>query len=270
MSQNPVALVTGASSGIGRALALEYARRGFDVVPLARRKDRLEEVARDVAAAGALALPLACDVSVDGEIDAAVKEALERFGRLDVAIANAGISITKTFDQSSIDDYRRVFETNFFGVLRTAHAAREALGAARGRFAVVGSVSGYLSIPTLSAYNASKHAARALVETLRHEWRAAGISVTHIAPGFIESELRRLDNAGALVETRKDPIPRWLVMPTDKAARTIVSGVAARRAEVVVTGHGKAAVFLARHTPWLVSAGIRAAGSRARGMKERG
>src|SRR5262245_25405173 len=93
MESRPVALVTGASSGIGYALSLELARRGHHVAVLARRVDRLDKLAEEIEAIGVRALPLACDVSVDGSIDEAVARTVERLGGLDIAVANAGISI---------------------------------------------------------------------------------------------------------------------------------------------------------------------------------
>src|SRR5688572_20437476 len=108
MSNRPVALVTGASSGIGHALSLELARRGHDLVVLARRVDRLEQLAAEAAREGAETLALACDVAVDGEIDQAVAAATKRFGRLDVAVANAGISVGGTVADLTLDDVRRV------------------------------------------------------------------------------------------------------------------------------------------------------------------
>ena len=257
----PVALVTGASSGIGHALALVYARRGHDVVALARRRDRLEELGAAVSREGATALAVSCDVTADGQLDAAVAQALDRFGRIDVAVANAGTSISGALAELTLADYRRVFETNVFGVLRTAYAVRAPLAASRGAFGVVGSVTGYLTLPGFSAYAASKHAVRSLAEALRHEWRADGISVTHIAPGFVASEIRKLDASGRVAD-RPDPIPAWLVMPAEEAARQIADAMAEHRAEVVLTNHGKAATLVARHAPWILTLGLRLAGSR--------
>jgi short-subunit dehydrogenase len=258
-SPAPVALVTGASSGIGEALAREYARRGFRLALLARRQDRLEAIAREL---GADALALACDVARDGELERAVAAALERFGRLDVAVANAGVGGPSTFARSTIDDYRRVFETNVFGVVRTARACFEPLREARGRFAVVGSVNGYVSLPGSSAYCASKHAVRSFAESLGLEWRGEGISVTHVAPGFVESEIRLLNGDGTPREGAKDPVPPWLIMRADLAARQAADAIEARRREAVITLHGKAVASLARHAPGLVHAVLRRAGGR--------
>jgi short-subunit dehydrogenase len=136
------------------------------------------------------------------------------------------------------------------------------LKASSGRFGIVGSVSGYLSMPGTSAYAASKYAARALAEGLHLEWAPHGISVTHLAPGFVESEIRHRDNAGKLKAGSEDPVPSFLVMGAEKAATQMVDAVDARRAEVVITGHGKASAFLARHSPWLVRNTVKLAGKR--------
>lgn len=258
----PVAFITGASSGIGSALSKEYARRGHRVVALARRVDKLDQLIAEIQASGGEGLAVACDVSRDGDLERATEQALARFGRIDVAIANAGISVAGALTKLSIDDVKRVYETNVFGVLRTAQAVHGVLRESGGALGIVGSVNGYLSLPGNGAYCSSKHAARSIAESLRLEWRSEGISVTHIAPGFIESEIRLVDNSGRLREGAKDPIPSWLVMPSAQAAREMADGLAARRGEVIVTLHGKLGVLLTRHTPWLVDVTLRMAGSR--------
>jgi short-subunit dehydrogenase len=115
----------------------------------------------------------------------------------------------------------------------------------------------------------SKFAVRALAEALGHELAPAGVSVTLVSPGFVASEIRRVDNAGVLSEAAPEPIPGFLVMPAARAARQIVRAIARRRREVVVTAHGKVFVFLHRHAPWLTTAVIRAFGVRSRGEPAR-
>ena len=248
-----VALVTGASSGIGAGMGLELARRGAAVVLTARRVERLEEVARRIRDLGGRALAVRCDVTADGDLEAAVAAALERFGRLDWVVANAGFGVGGRFERLTLDDYRRQLETNFFGVVRTAAASLEALTESRGCLAVVGSVNSFLALPAVSAYCVSKFAVRAFARSLRHELRPAGVAVTLLAPGFVASEIRQVDNQGHYREEWHDTVPRWLVMPTDTAARKLVDGMVRRRRTVVVTGHGKVMVWLERHAPWLVA-----------------
>ena len=264
----PVALITGASSGIGHALALEYARRQHDVVLLARRADRLESLASEVRAAGVEALVAAGDVSVDGDLHAAANAATDRFGRIDVAIANAGISVAAPFEKLSLDDYRRVFETNVFGVVRTAQACLPALRRSRGSFAAIGSVNGFLGLGGLSTYTSSKYAVRGLCEALYIDLAPEGVSVTHVAPGFVASEIRQVDNHGQFDADRRDPIPSWLQMPAATAARRIADAITERRREIVLTGHGKAAVALTRAAPGLVAGVLKLAGYRAMRRKD--
>jgi short-subunit dehydrogenase len=174
-----------------------------------------------------------------------------KLGRIDYVVANAGFSVVGWFHKRSLDDYRRQFETNVFGVLRTAFATLETLEASRGSFAIMGSIMSHVSVPGTSPYAMSKYAVRALAEALRNEWRTRGVAVTFLAPGFVDSEIRQVDNRGQMDPEAKETVPRWLRMRTDVAARKMVSAVLRRRRDAVVTGHGKIAVFLARHAPGL-------------------
>ncbi len=242
-------LITGASSGIGAALAREYDKRGARVALLARRKSKLEGVANGLRDAHAIE----CDVCDEASVQRAVRQALSVFGELDVVVANAGISVLGSVEEVSIDEYRRQFETNVFGVLRTVKATLSSLKRTSGRIGIVGSVSGFLSLPGTSAYAMSKFALRALSEALGAELSTAGVSVTHIAPGFVESEIRMHEG--------RDPIPPFLVMSNDRAAHEIASAIQRRAPEAVITSHGKAAMFVATRFPRTVHSIVRLASS---------
>ena len=259
-----VVLITGASSGIGAALAREFARQGADLALLARRHDRLLALGAEIERLGRRALALTADVTIDGDVERAVTTTLAAFGHLDVVVANAGFGVVGRVERLGLDDYRRQFETNVFGVLRTAKATLGALEASRGRLAIMGSVAGHVATPGSSPYSMSKFAVRALAEALGHEVAAGGVSVTLVSPGFVESELRRVDNAGVLHADVSESVPGWLVMPAERAARPIVRAIARRRREIVITGHGKLGVFVQRHAPWLVASALRTFGVRSR------
>lgn len=251
--QGQVVFLTGASSGIGEALAREYARRGANLVLLARRADLLDRLAREIATPDARVLALSCDVTRDGDLEKAAQVACREFGRIDVAIANAGFGVNGPVEDLSLEDYRRQFETNVYGVVRTFKATFDELKKTKGRFVVVGSVNGHVATPTTSAYAMSKFAVRAFADSLRAEVRRHGVSVTLISPGFIQSEIRKVDNLGRVHGNAQDPIPAWLQMPADKAARKIVRAVACRRRERILTFHGWLGVWLQNHVPWLVA-----------------
>jgi short-subunit dehydrogenase len=259
-----IAFITGASSGIGEALARELARQGADVALLARRTDRLTALAAEIAATGRRTVAVSCDVTSDADVVAAVARVRAVLGTPSIVIANAGFGVSGTVETLSIDDYRRQFETNVFGVLRTVHATLPDLKATRGRLVIIGSVAGYVCTPGASAYAMSKASMTALAQGLRRELRSAGVSVTLISPGFVDSEIRQVDNAGRQHPHTADPVPQWIRMRSDVAARHIVRAVARRRREAVITAHGKAIVFVQRHAPWVLDLVLRAAGVRNR------
>jgi short-subunit dehydrogenase len=247
-------LITGASSGIGRALALELARQGADVALCARREERLRELEREIAGLGRRALALRCDVTRDGDCEAAVSAARGAFGKLDAAIANAGFGVSGRVDALSIDDFRRQLDTNVLGVVRCVQAALPALRETRGQLALMGSVASYASGPRASAYGMSKFAVRALADALRAEVAHQGVSVTLINPGFVESEIRQVDNRGLRDASGPEPVSSLLLMPAATAAREIARAVERRRAEVSITAHGALRIGIARHAPWLLRA----------------
>jgi short-subunit dehydrogenase len=248
-----VVLITGASSGIGAALAREFATRGDKLLLLARRSERLQQLAQEMDASGSRVAVMDCDVNADGELERAVALALQRFGRLDIAVANAGFGVAGRFEQLTLADYRSQLETNVFGVLRTAYASLAALKASQGTLVVMGSVAGHVCMAGASAYGMSKFAVRGWAESMRAELHADGITVTLISPGFVSSEIRKVDNRGALHADARDPIPEWLRMPADVAARQMVRGILRGKRELIVTGHGKAAVLLKRLSPGLIA-----------------
>lgn len=259
-----VVMVTGASSGIGTAIAVEYARRGADLVLAARRTDRLDEVASQVRSIGRRALPVSCDVTVDGDVERAVSEGLASLGSIDRVYANAGFGVGGPLEKLELEDYRRQFETNVFGVLRTVFASVDALKESRGCLAIIGSVSGFVAMPGGSPYSMSKASVHVLADALRTEFARHGVGVTLVVPGFIKSEIRRVDNRGVFRPEVRDRIPEWLPMAADTAARKIVNAVESRRRVLVLTGHGRIAVLLQRHAPWLLAAAIGRLGGRLR------
>ncbi len=246
-----VFLITGASSGIGKALVHELAVQGASLVLLARRQDLLEGLKKEIEGRfhETKVVIQVGDVTREGDVGKAVAQAVAYFGKVDGVIANAGFGVTGTLEELSIDDYRRQLETNVFGVLRTLKEALPALKKSKGHAVIIGSVSGYLGIADISAYVMSKFALTGLAQCLHFELAPDNIKTTLICPGFVTSEIRRVDNQGTWHPESQDVVPPWLCLPAEKAAKDILHAVARGRREAIITGHGKFMVWMMRHFP---------------------
>jgi len=195
---------------------------------------------------------ISADVTRDEDIPNAISETLRAYGKLDIIIANAGFGVVGPFKRLTLEDYRRQFETNVFGLLRTLYAALPAIEQSRGNVVLLGSVAGWAASPGASPYAMSKFAVRALANAITPEFALSGVKVTLISPGFVDSNIRRVDNQGTFHESAKEPIPARFVMPTDKAVRQILRAIASGQREAIITGHGKALVALSRFAPWIL------------------
>ncbi|MCB9687257.1 MAG: SDR family NAD(P)-dependent oxidoreductase [Alphaproteobacteria bacterium] len=247
-----VVWITGAGSGIGRALALEFAAQGARVGVSGRRVDRLHQVVSAIRERGGTALALPCDVTDEGSIASALASLEATFGRLDVVVANAGIGISGPVEVLTMDQWRRQLDVNVAGVAVTSAKAIPYLRKTRGRLALVGSVAAMVHYPGGGPYQASKAAVQALGDTLALELAPQGISCTTLHPGFVASEMHQVGNDGVLDPTRPDRRPSWLVWSAEDAARPMVRAIHRRKRELVFTGHGRLAWFLARHFPGLI------------------
>lgn len=244
--------ITGASSGIGRELTLQFADEGADVAISARRTDRLEEVIAEIESRGRRGLAVACDVADEDQVAAAVARVTEHFGGLDVAVANAGFGVGGRIEDIDAAAWRRQLDVNVVGLAMTARHALPHLRERSGRLALIGSVSAMVAMPGGGPYSASKAAVRVIGQTLSMELHGSGTSCTTIHPGFVESDIARVDNEGVYHAERQDRRPQKLMWPTDKAARVMLRAIHRRRREYVFTGHGKVGGFLGRHWPGLV------------------
>ena len=218
--EDKVVLITGASSGIGRALAVAWARKGARVALLARRAEALEEVAGAAEAAGGRAFAVVADVRKSEAVKAAVELVEREWERVDVLVANAGIGGGRTSAREfPLERATEVFETNVVGVMNSVAAALPGM-LARGRGHIVGisSIAGFQGLPASGAYCASKAALSTLLESLRVELRGSGVLVTTIQPGFIRTPL----TSG---RARRMPF----LMDVEPAAEQIVRAVERRR-----------------------------------------
>ncbi|MBI1884967.1 MAG: SDR family NAD(P)-dependent oxidoreductase [Chloroflexi bacterium] len=229
-SSCPVAIVTGASSGIGRETALLLGRRGYCVGLLARRLERLEQVAEEVIAAGGAAAPLPTDVASRVQVNRAVEAIVRRWGRVDLLVNNAGFGVYGLVSECEPADFERQVQVNYLGaVYCTLAALPTMLQQESGCIINVSSISGKVPSPLSAGYCASKSALGAFSAALRMELRGRGVSVVTVCPGYSEGEFDE-----AMVKRR--PLERRnLLRPVAAAsvARTIVRAAERPRRELV-------------------------------------
>jgi NAD(P)-dependent dehydrogenase (short-subunit alcohol dehydrogenase family) len=253
---NKVVWITGGGSGIGRALALEFAKEGAVVAVSGRREDRLQAVVDEIESAGGKGLAMRCDVTDEASVAEAVQKIVRTLGGLDVAVANAGFSVAGRVEKLSAADWRRQLDVNVIGVAMTARYSIPHLRERKGRLVLIGSVASMMSTPGMGAYSASKYAVRAIGQALAAELHGSGVSCTTIHPGYIESEIAQVDNQGRFDPQREDRRPKNLLWPADRAARVMIDAIAKRKREYTFTGHGKLGAFAGRHMPGLVHFGM--------------
>ena len=185
-----VALVTGASRGLGRAMALALAEAGADVALVARSADGLKETADAVSARGRRALALPADVTVAAEVDAAVKSALDAFGSVDILVNNSGVAAVKPFVETTPAEWHRILETNLTGAFNCCRAVGPGMIARRrGKVVNVASVLGARGLSGYAAYSASKGGLLALTRALAVEWARHNVQVNAIAPGWFVTSM---------------------------------------------------------------------------------
>lgn len=246
-----VVWITGASSGIGRALALQFAARGYVVALSARRMELLETLEKEILQHGGVARSVVCDVTDENSLKKGIRAVVSYFGRIDIAIANAGCAVIGFMEQLSWQDWHRQFNVNVTGLAMTVKHALPELRKTGGRLVLIGSVSAYVPNPMVGAYGASKAAVQNIGETLQVELIGTGVSCTTIHPGFVDSNITRVDNQGVFNPEAEDPRPAKLMWPTAKAARVMIRAIEKRKKVYVFTGHGKVFVFLGRFFPGL-------------------
>jgi NAD(P)-dependent dehydrogenase (short-subunit alcohol dehydrogenase family) len=189
-SNGRVVLITGASSGIGRGLALEFAKRGWAVGLVARRKHLVDEVAAEIIALGGTSLAVEADVTIASEINQAVSSVAGALGRIDIFVANAGIGGTLYARKFDTDQFARVINTNLIGAANSVAAVLKVmLGQGYGQIVGISSLAAYRGLPKSGAYCASKAGLSSFLESLRLDLRGTGIDVTIIHPGFIKTAL---------------------------------------------------------------------------------
>jgi NAD(P)-dependent dehydrogenase (short-subunit alcohol dehydrogenase family) len=243
-------VITGATSGIGRETALAFARAGAQVVAAGRREERLQELTKQIASEGGEALGLRADVADQAQVERLIERAVERFGRIDTLVNNAGVGIAARFEEQPLEDFRRTMEVNLWGAVFACKAAvpRMRTQATGGVIINVSSILGRRGLPYQTAYCASKFALAGFSEALRTEIMAEGIDVSTIFPGAIETEFwESLDNKTGL------EMPSFMPMfPARELAQIIVQDAQFPQPEIVMAFDAQVIDFFNKLAPGMM------------------
>ncbi len=244
-----VIVITGASDGIGAELAVQLAERGHKLVLAARRAAALESVAAECSRAGGRNIVVPTDVTVEEDCRRLIERTIEAFGRLDVLVNNAGISMHATFDEiTDWSTFERLWRVNCLGTIHCTRFAwpylKKTLAKSGGQIVGISSLAGRTGVPGRTTYCASKFAQTGFLEALRIEAAAHGITVTIVYPGVVATDLRRHGLNGRGESAGISGLDETHAMPVEVCARLIVRAIERRRREVVMTAKGRLGLWL--------------------------
>jgi NAD(P)-dependent dehydrogenase (short-subunit alcohol dehydrogenase family) len=229
-----VVLITGGSSGIGRATALRLAGHGAHVSLAARNRAALDEATVEIGRIGPAALAVPADVTDSEQCRRAVDATVARFGKLDILICSAGLSLRSYFEGSSLEALERVMRVNFFGTLYATHFALPHIKRSRGSLVAISSLTGKRGIPSYAIYGASKFAVQGLYESLHLELARDGVHVGVVSPAFVDTPLRVNVVGGDGKPWEKPPPPPFRIWPVEKCVDRIVRLLVKRRREMLL------------------------------------
>ena len=251
--QNKVVIVTGASSGIGKALVYELARYGAKIVIAARNFEELLNIEKDLNKNGTEVFPVRTDVTCEQDCKELIEKAHQHFGRIDVLINNAGISMRAMLEDLEPSVLHKVMDVNFWGTVYCTKYALPYLLQTKGSLVGIISIAGFIGLPGRTGYAASKFAVRGFLNTVRIETRKKGLHVLVAAPGFTASNIRKTALNAAGGQQGESPRNENQMMSAEKCAEIIVKGIKKRKREIIMTFvEGKLAVFLSKWIPSLV------------------
>lgn len=246
-----VVIITGASSGIGRALAKEYAKRGASLSIAARRIDLLNELKNELPDTEILAIQT--DITLENDCKNLIESTIQHYGRIDVLINNAGLSMRALFDDIELSAFKHVVDVNFYGTVFCTKYALPYLLSSKGSLVGIISVAGHVGLPARSAYSASKFAVRGFLDTIRLENLYTGLHVLVAAPGFTASEVRKSAITANGSPQGETPRAEEKMMSAEKCAYLIADSIEKRQRSLVLTFlEGKLSVFLSKYFPLLL------------------
>jgi dehydrogenase/reductase SDR family member 7B len=250
--RDKVVIITGASSGIGKALAFEMAAMNAVVVIAARSEDKLAEIESALKADGKRVLAVRTDVTQEADCKDLIGKTVAAFGRVDVLINNAGISMRALFEQADLKVIRELMEVNFWGTVYCTKYALPYLLQSKGSLVGVSSIAGFKGLPGRTGYTASKFAMQGLLETIRIETMKRGLHVLIACPAFTASNIRKTALAADGSPQGESPRNEDSLMKAEDVARKIIIAIKKRRRILVISPRGKLIVILNKLFPFFM------------------
>ena len=243
-------LITGGTSGIGKALAIDLLSQGARVAVCARDQQKLDQIAHALNNPNFLAIK--ADVSREEDCKNFVNTAVEHFGAIDILINNAGISMRALFEDVDINVLKQSMDINFWGTVYCCKHALPHIIASKGSIAGISSIAGYKGLPCRTGYSASKFAMQGFLESLRIEMLHRGVNVLWISPGFVASNIRNTAlNAGGVAQT-ETPLDESKLMSAEECASRILHAIQKRKRSLLMSTQGKLTVWMNKFFPGFV------------------
>ena len=254
--EKKVVIVTGASSGIGLACVNKFAELGSYVVLASRSEDIILKISSELDCDGKQCLAIKTDVTDEEQCKQLIEKTIEKFGKIDILINNAGISMRALFDHVKLDVLRKVMDVNFWGTVYCTKYALPYIQQSKGTIVGISSIAGFHGLPGRTAYSASKSAMMGFLESVRIENMKKGVQVLILAAGFTSSNIRKnaLDaNGNPQFET---PRPEEKLTSPERVAQNVVRSIRKNKRNRIMTIEGQLMVFLQRIIPKLVDSTI--------------
>ena len=250
--RDKVVIITGASSGIGKALAHAFGEAGAKIVITGRNQESLEKASGALNIKNIDNLPIVADVSIEKDNELVIEKTIEKYGKIDVLINNAGISMRALFEELDLSVIRQLMDINFYGTVYATKYALPHILKTQGSIVGVSSIAGYRGLPARTAYSASKFAMHGFLESLRTELLKKNVHVLLACPGFTQSNIRNtaLTKDGSV--QGESPRDEEKMMTAEEVAQRILRAVEKRKRDLVMTRQGKLTVFMNKWFPgWM-------------------
>ncbi len=247
--QDKVVVITGASSGIGKALALEFGQKGSKIVFTGRNEERVNLVSDELSKNGIENLGLVLDAASEDDNKKLIEETIQKFASLDILICNAGISMRALFEDLSLQVFKQVMDINFYGALYATKYALPHIIKSKGSIIGVSSINGHRGTPARSAYTASKYAMQGFYEALRTEVMKKGVHVLVACPGFTGTNIRNTALTASGEVQGESPRDEQSMMTAAEVAQAIYKATVKRKRDLILTTQGKLAVWLNKIIP---------------------